>query len=70
MRPNEKASGGKNHGVVGQYPYFAPDMAALKKAPKMTKADELYLKKFMQARDAMAAADLENSILDEKKRKA
>ena len=68
-RPDEKVSGGKNHGVVGQYPYFAPDMAALKKAPKMTKADELYLKKFMLARDAMAVAEVENSILEEKRLK-
>lgn len=44
-------------------------MAALKKAPKMTKADELYLKKFMLARDAMAVAEVENSILEEKRLK-
>ena len=47
--PDEKKTGKKNLGVIGQYPYFAPDMDYLKKAPKMTKADELYLKKYVKA---------------------
>ena len=37
-------------GVIAQYPYFSPDREYLKKAPKMTQADELYLKKFLYAR--------------------
>ena len=48
--PDEKIRGLKNKGVIAQYPYFAPDRGYLKKAPKMTKADELYLRKFMEGR--------------------
>ena len=48
--PDENSKGQKNGGIIGQYPYFAPDTAGMKKAPKMTKADELYLKKFMEGR--------------------
>ena len=61
--PDENLKGGKNKGVIGQYPYFAPDQAFLKKAPKMTKADELYLKKFMEARQNLDIVDEEHSIL-------
>jgi len=50
VMPDEQMKGGKNKGVIGQYPYFAPDRNYMKKAPKMTSADELYLKKFMEAR--------------------
>ena len=37
-------------------------MAGMKKAPKMTKADALYLKKFMAAREAAEIADEEDSL--------
>ena len=47
--PDENKKGKVNAGVIAQYPYFAPDESYLKKAPKMTKADELYLKKFVAA---------------------
>ena len=48
--PDDTKKGKKNiGGLIGQYPYFAPDENYLKKAPKMTKADELYLKKFVAA---------------------
>ena len=57
--PDENAKGAKNSGVIGQYPYFAPDTVGMKKAPKMTKADELYLKKFMQGRQMEADANIE-----------
>ena len=46
IQPDEKKTGKKNLGVIGQYPYFAPDASYLKSAPKMTKAEALYLKKF------------------------
>ena len=68
-RPDENVKGQKNGGIIGQYPYFAPDQGSFKKAPKMTKADELYLKKFMQAREAQEIADQENSILAENARR-
>ena len=50
VMPDENIQGDKNGGVIGQYPYFAPDMGGMKKAPKMTVADELYLRKFMEGR--------------------
>lgn len=50
LYPDDDVRGKKNVGVIGQYPYFAPDREYLKKAPKMTKADELYLRKFMAGR--------------------
>ena len=61
--PDEDVKGGKNKGIIGQYPYFAPDAGYLKKAPKMTKADELYLKKFMAARDHKDIARIDKSGL-------
>ena len=61
--PDEKLKGKANKGIIGQYPYFAPDGAYLKKAPKMTKADELYLKKFMAARDHKDVAKVENTAI-------
>lgn len=67
VMPDEGAKGQKNSGVIGQYPYFAPDTAGLKKAPKMTKADALYLKKFMAARAAADAAAVEQTFLGEKR---
>ena len=62
IMPDENIRGQKNQGVIGQYPYFSPDRRYMKKAPKMTKADELYLKKFMLARDNkdIARIDLTN----------
>jgi hypothetical protein len=44
--PDETKKGELNAGVIGQYPYFAPDMAYLKKAPKMTNADAEYLRRY------------------------
>ena len=38
----------------------------MKKAPKMTKADELYLKKFMAARDHKDVAKIEISGIADK----
>ena len=38
----------------------------MKKAPKMTKADELYLKKFMAARDHKDVARIDRTGLAEK----
>ena len=64
MYPDEDIRGGKNAGIIGQYPYFAPDKGYMKKAPKMTKADELYLRKFMAARDFKKVAKIEDSILE------
>ena len=49
--------------MIAQYPYFAPDRNYMKKAPKMTKADELYLKKFMAARDHKDVAKIENNVI-------
>ena len=49
VMPDENKKGDLNAGVVGQFPYFAPNMVGLKKAPKMTKADEEYLKRFANA---------------------
>ena len=63
IMPDEDIRGGKNHGVIGQYPYFAPDGAYLKKAPKMTKADELYLRKFMAARDHKDIARTDKNVI-------
>jgi hypothetical protein len=31
------------NGVVGQYPYYAPDLSSLKPAPKASEADKLLL---------------------------
>ena len=61
--PDESKKGNKNAGIIGQYPYFAPDEGYLKKAPKMTKADELYLKKYMAAAQAQADARVEDTVL-------
>ncbi len=61
--PDEDITGTKNKGIIAQYPYFAPDRGHLKKAPKMTKADELYLKKFMAARAFKDEAKIENTII-------
>ena len=36
MYPDELNKGQKNVGIIGQYPFFAPDRGYLKKAPKMT----------------------------------
>lgn len=66
--PDEDMKGRKNKGIIGQYPFFAPDTSYLKKAPKMTKADELYLKKFMLARENGEVARVEDGIIGEKKR--
>ena len=50
MMPDESNTGTKNKGgIVGSYPYFGKDQGGMRKAPKMTKADALYLKKFMEA---------------------
>ena len=62
MYPDEDAKGQKNQGIIGQYPYFAPDQRYLHKAPKMTTADELYLKKFMAARAYKDVAREEKKI--------
>ena len=64
--PDEDVKGGVNKGIIGQYPYFAPDAGYMKKAPKMTKADELYLKKFMAARDHKDVARIDKTGLAEK----
>ena len=61
--PDENKKGKKNLGVIAQYPYFAPDAEYLKKAPKMTRADELYLKRFVQAVDAQTDAKVHKTIL-------
>ena len=61
--PDEDIRGAKNTGIIAQYPYFAPDRVHLKKAPKMTKADELYLKKFMAARAFKDEAKIENTVI-------
>ena len=61
--PDESLKGKANKGVIAQYPYFAPDRNYMKKAPKMTKADELYLKKFMAARDHKDVAKIENNVI-------
>lgn len=61
--PDESIRGQKNLGVIAQYPYFAPDQLYLKKAPKMTKADELYLRKFMGARDHKDVARIDKTGL-------
>ena len=63
MYPDEDIRGDKNKGIIGQYPYFAPDRGYLKKAPKMTKADELYLRKFMAARDHKDVARIDQTDL-------
>ena len=67
-RPDENNKGTKNGGIVGQYPYFAPDQGYMKKAPKMTKADELYLKKFMEAREMADMVRLEEIENDKNRR--
>ena len=59
VMPDENSKGQKNGGIIGQYPYFAPDAVGMKKAPKMTKADELYLKKFMEGRRFQELARVE-----------
>ena len=64
--PDEDVKGSKNNGIIGQYPYFAPDRGYMKKAPKMTKADELYLKKFMAARDHKDIAWTDKNIIADK----
>ena len=61
--PDEDLTGKKNKGIIQQYPYFAPDLGHMKKAPKMTKADELYLKKFMAARAHKDVAKVEDTII-------
>ena len=66
MYPDENIRGGKNKGIIGQYPYFAPDRNYMKKAPKMTKADELYLRKFMAARDFKDVARVEDTNIGDK----
>ena len=66
MEPDESIIGKKNMGIIGQYPYFAPDRGHMKKAPKMTKADELYLKKFMAARAHKDVAKVEDSAIADK----
>lgn len=63
VRPDEKRTGKVNAGVIAQYPYFAPDASYLKKAPKMTKAEELYLKTLTNAVHAKEAAEVENTIV-------
>ena len=63
VQPDETKKGKKNLGAIGQYPYFAPDAAYLKSAPKMTKAGELYLKKFTAAVHAQEAAEVEKTVL-------
>lgn len=64
--PDENIKGAKNHGVIAQYPYFAPDRGYMKKAPKMTKADELYLKKFMAARNNKNVSQIAQSHLNDR----
>ena len=61
--PDENKKGKRNLGVIAQYPFFAPDAEYLKKAPKMTKADELYLKRFVQAVDAQTDAKVHETVL-------
>jgi hypothetical protein len=61
--PDEDLTGKKNKGIIQQYPYFAPDRGHMKKAPKMTKADELYLKKFMAARAHKDVAKVEDTLI-------
>ena len=61
--PDENIKSKLNAGVIGQYPFFAPDAGYLKKAPKMTKADELYLKKYVAAVNAQTDAKVEDTIL-------
>ena len=52
--------------MIAQYPYFAPDRGYMKKAPKMTKADELYLKKFMAARNNKNVSQIAQSNLNDR----
>ena len=63
IRPDEAKTGKVNKSAIGQYPYFAPDATYLKKAPKMTKAEELYLKTLTKAVHAKEAAEVENTIV-------
>ena len=63
LRPDPTKTGKKNSGAIGQYPYFAPDAAYLKTAPKMTKAEELYLKKLTAAVHAQEAAEVPEHVL-------
>ena len=55
-----------NAGVVGQFPFFAPNLPGLKKAPKMTNADEEYLKRFIGAVRDEEIANEKKSILAQK----
>ena len=64
--PDENIRGNKNSGIINQYPYFAPDKTHLKRAPKMTEADELYLKKFLMARDLKDESKIEYTNIYEK----
>lgn len=52
-----------NAGVVGQFPYFAPDTAYLKKAPKMTSADAEYLRRYMQIAKEKEIANVEDTFV-------
>ena len=64
--PDENIRGNKNTGIINQYPFFAPDITKLKRAPKMTDADELYLKKFLMARDLKDESKIEYTNIYEK----
>ena len=64
--PDENIRGNKNAGIIGQYPYFAPDRNYMRRAPKMTEADELYLKKFLEARDLKDDSKIEYTNIYEK----
>ena len=61
--PDDQKKGDLNAGVVGQFPYFAPNLPGLKKAPKMTAADEEYLKRFIGAVKDEEIANQKKSIL-------
>ena len=61
--PDENKKGDLNAGVVGQFPYFAPNVPGLKKAPKMTNADEEYLKRFIGAVRDEEIAQEKKSVL-------
>lgn len=63
IQPDESKKGHINEGLVGQYPYFAPDVSNLVKAPKMTKADELYLRRLQEVVKNRELAGVEDTTL-------
>ena len=63
IQPDDTKKGLVNEGLVGQYPYFAPDVDHLVKAPKMTKADELYLRRLQEVVKNKELAKVDSTAL-------